>query len=138
MTVTPVDTVQYCSPSPQIPQPSPDLCVNLENNKGRMDPERGELESPSAGTGFETPGQQCHLIWETGRTTADGFLTAGVGSNVGRHTSPTTERAGARVGTKISTTAADISSPTKNVGTRAGTAATPAKRRNKTTSEENK
>ena len=24
-----------------------------------MDPERGELESPSAGTGLETPGQQC-------------------------------------------------------------------------------
>ena len=83
--VTPVDTVQYCSLSPQTPEPSPDVCVNLENNEGRMDPERGELESPSAGTGLETPGQQCppnEGTWETGRTTADGFLTAGVGSTL--------------------------------------------------------
>ena len=57
VTVTPVDTVQYCSPSPQTPELSPDVCVNLENNEGRMDPERGELESPSAGMGLETPGQ---------------------------------------------------------------------------------
>ena len=59
MTVTPVDTVQYCSPSPQTPKPSPDVCVNLGNNAGRMGPERGELEPPSGGTGLETPGQQC-------------------------------------------------------------------------------
>ena len=25
-TVTPVATVQYCSPSPQTPEPSPDIC----------------------------------------------------------------------------------------------------------------
>ena len=55
MTVTPVDTVHYCSPSPQTPEPSPDVCVKLENNEGRMDPEQGELEPPSAGTGLETP-----------------------------------------------------------------------------------
>ena len=109
-----------------------------------MDPERGELESPSAGTGLETPGQQCppsEGTWETGRTTADGFLTAGVGSNLGKHTFPTTERsgaAGARTGTKITTISADISSPTEHVGTRAETDATPAKLRDKTTSEENK
>ena len=69
VTVTPVDTVQYCSPSPQIPEPSPDVCVKLENNEGRMDPERGEFESSSAGTDIETPGQQCPLnegTWETG------------------------------------------------------------------------
>ena len=59
VTVTPVDTVQYCSPTLQTPEPSRDGCVNLENNEGRMDSERGELESSSAGTGFETPGQQC-------------------------------------------------------------------------------
>ena len=103
-----------------------------------MYPERGELKSPSAGTDFETPGQQCHPIWETGRTTTNSFLTAVVGSNLGKHTSPTTERAGARASTKISTTTADTSSPTEHVGTRAGTAATPAKRKHKTTSEENK
>ena len=59
VTFTPVDTVQYCSPSPHTPEPSPDVCIKLENNEGRMDPERGELEPPSAGTGLETPGQQC-------------------------------------------------------------------------------
>ena len=48
-----------------------------------MDPERGELKSSSAGTGFETPGQQYRPTWETGRTIADGFLTAGVGSKSG-------------------------------------------------------
>ena len=46
VTVTPVDTVQHCSPCPQAPEPSPDVCVNLENNEGRMDPERDELEPP--------------------------------------------------------------------------------------------
>ena len=117
MTVTPVDTVQYRSPSPQNPEPSQDVCVNLENNEGRMDPERGELEPPSAGAG--TPGQQCppnEGTWEKGRTIADGYLLVGMGS----------------------TTTADISSTTGHVGTRAGTAATPAKRRHKTSSEENK
>ena len=34
------------------------------SNEGRMDPDRGQLESPSAGTGFETPGQQCLPNWE--------------------------------------------------------------------------
>ena len=71
MTVTPVDTVQYCSPSPQTPEPSPEVCVYLKNNEGRMDPERGELEPPSASTGLETPGQQCSPnegTWKKGRT----------------------------------------------------------------------
>ena len=137
VTVTPVATVQHCSPSPQTPEPSPDVCVELENNEGRFDPERGELESSSAGTGLETPGQQCppnEGTWETGRTTADGFLTAGVGSNQGGKISSSTERVGT---TKSTTTFADISSPTEHVGTRARTAATPAKRRHKTISEEN-
>ena len=84
MTVTPVDTVQYCGPSPQTPEPSPDVYVNLENNEGRMDPERGELEPPSAGSGLETPEQQCppnEGTWEKGRTIADGYLFVGIGSN---------------------------------------------------------
>ena len=55
VTVTQVDTVQYCSPCSPDPEPSPDVCVNLENNEGRMDPERDELKSSSAGAGFETP-----------------------------------------------------------------------------------
>ena len=134
VTVTPVYTVQYCSPSPQTPEPSPDVCFELENNEGKMDPERGELESSSAVTGLETPGQQCppnEGTWETGRTTADGFLTAGVGLNQGGNISLPMERA------KNTTTFADISS-TEHVDTRAGTALTPEKRRHKTTCEENK
>ena len=119
ITVTPVDTVQYCSPRPQTPEPSPDVCVSFESNEGKMDPERDELESSSAGTGLETPGQQCPPnkgTWEKGRTIADGYFLVGMGSNQG----------------------GDNSSPTEHVGTRAGTAATPAKPRHKTTSEENK
>ena len=104
-----------------------------------MDPERGELESPWADTGFETPGQKCppnEGTWDQGRTTADGFLTADVGLNQGGNIfSPTTKSVGT---TKTKTTFANISSPTEHVGTRAGTAATPAKRRHKTINEENK
>ena len=96
MTVTPVDTVHYCSPSPQTPEPSPDVCVKLKNNEGRMDPERGELEPPSASTGLETLGQQCppnEGMWEKGRTIAGGYLIVGIGSNQGGDiSSPTTER----------------------------------------------
>ena len=109
VTVTPVATVQYCSPSPETPEPSPDVCFELESNKDKMDPKLKELESSSAGMGLETPGQQCPPndgTWETGRTTVDGFLIAGVGSN---------QRG-------------NISSPTEHVDMRAGTAGTPAKR----------
>ena len=103
---------------PLNPDMPPDVCFKLESNKGKIDPKLKELESLSAGTGLETPGQQCppnEGTWKTGRTTADGFLTAGVGSNQGGN-----------------------NSSTEHVGTRAGTAATPGKRRNKTTSEDNK
>ena len=100
MTVTPVDTVQYCSPSPQTPEPSPVVCINLENNEGSMNPEQGELERSSAGTGLETPGQQCppnEGTWEEGRTIADGYLLVGMGSNQGGDiSSPTTERVDTR------------------------------------------
>ena len=113
VTVTPVDTVQHCSPCPLNPEMPPDVCFKLENNEGRMDPERGELESPSAGTGLETPGQQCppnEGTWETGRTTADGFLTAGVGSNQRGSIYSPTERVDTRASTKSTTTSADITS----------------------------
>ena len=141
MPVTPVDTVQYCSLSPQTPEPSSSVCVQLENNEGKMDPERGELDSPSAGTGLKTPGQQCppnEGTWDQGRTTADGFLTAGVGSNQGGSISSPTKGVDTRASTKSTATFADMSSPTKHIGTLAGTAATPAKRRHKTIGEENK
>ena len=104
---TPVDIVQHCSPRPQTPEPLSDVCVSLKSSEGKVDPERDELESPSAGTGVETPGQQCYPIWETGRTTATGFLAAGVGPNLGKHTSPTTERVDTRdVRTTTTTSAA--------------------------------
>ena len=141
VTVTPVGTVQYCSLSPQTPESSSSVCVQLESKVGRMDPERGELKSSSAGTGLETPGQQYppnEGTWDQGRTTADGFLTAGVGSNQGGSISPPTECVDTRASTKSTAKLADISSPTEHVGTLAGTAATPAKRRHKTISEENK
>ena len=140
VTVTQVDTVQHCSPCPLDPEPSPDVCVKLKNNEGKMDPERGELES-STGTGLETPGQQCppnEGTWDQGRTTADGLLTAGVGSNQEGSISSPTECVDTRASTKSTATFADIPSPTEHVGTQAWTAATTENRRHKTTSEENK
>ena len=116
VTVTPVDTVQHCSPCPLDPERPADVCMRLESSEGKMGPELKELESPSAGTGLETPGQQYppnEGTWYQGRTTADGFLTLGVGSN---------QRG-------------NISSPTQHVSKRTGTAATQEKRRHKTTSE---
>ena len=119
VTVTPDDTVQHCNPCSPYPDMPSDVCFKLKSIEGKMDPERGELESPSAGTGLETPGQQCppnEGTLDQGRTTAAGFLTAGAGSNQG----------------------GNISLPTEHVSTLAGTAVTPAKRRHKTSSEEEK
>ena len=69
--------------------------MRLESNEGKMDPERGELEPPSAGTGLETPGQQCppnEETWDQGRIIADGYSLVDMGSNQGGDiSSPTTE-----------------------------------------------
>ena len=35
-----------------------EVCTE-ENTEGKMDPDLGELEFSSAGTGVEAPGQQC-------------------------------------------------------------------------------
>ena len=125
--VTRDHTVQPCSPcSPNPDRPSGVLC-NMEN-EGTMSQELEELTSSSTGTGLNTPGQQCppnEGVWETGRIIADGILTAGVDSSKeGNISSPmeSTERATRMV------MVADIPS----------TAATPPKRRYKTSSEENK
>ena len=71
-----------------------------------------ELESPSPGTGLETPGQQCPPnagTWGQGRTTVYGFLAAGVGSNLGGNIfSPTTESVDTRTSTTSTRTTADI------------------------------
>ena len=93
VTVTPVDTVQYCTPRSPTSEPSFDACVYMEKkDEGRMNPERDQLESPLASMGFETPGQQYPPNGETGRTTAVGYLTAGVGPNLGGNTSSPKER----------------------------------------------
>ena len=116
------DTEQHCSPISQTPEPPSVVYFNLENEE-RM--ELDELKSSSAGTGLETPGQQCSPnegVWETGRITANGFLTAGVGSSKKGNISSSTERATRTV------TVAGISS----------TAATPSKRRHKTFNKQNK
>ena len=94
MTVKPVDTVQHCSPISPNPDMPSDVCFNLEN-EGRMDLELGKLKSSSAVTGLNTPGQQCppnEGIWETGKTTASGILTAGAGPSRGESIS-SSERA---------------------------------------------
>ena len=86
VTVASIDTAQYRSPRSPTPGPSFDECVRVEMEKkdeGTMDPERYQLEPPSASTGFETPEQQCPPNGETGRTTTDGCLLVGVGSNLG-------------------------------------------------------
>ena len=84
------DTVQHCSPISQTPEPPSVVYFNLKNEE-RM--ELDKLKSSSAGTGLETPGQQCppyEGIWEQRRTTANGVLTAAVDSNQeGRVPSPT-------------------------------------------------
>ena len=126
--VTRDHTVQHCSPCSPNPDRPSGLHCNLENNEGEMDPRMKELEeltSSSAGTGLNTPGQESppnEGVWETGRITADSILTAGVNSSQGGRTPSPPERSTSTV------TVADIHS----------TAATPPKRRHKTSSEENK
>ena len=73
VTDTPVSTAQHCIPRSLNPEIQSDVCVSLEekNDENKMDPEPTEHESPSAGTGIETSGQQCppnEGTWKTGRT----------------------------------------------------------------------
>ena len=65
--VVPIDTAQPCNPRSRLLEISIDgrVCIE-ENTEEGMNPEPGELESPSAGTDFETPGQQCVPNWEMG------------------------------------------------------------------------
>ena len=122
--VTRDNTVQPCSLcSPNPDRPSGVLC-NLDN-EDEMDPGMEELTSSSTSTGLNTPGQLSppnEGVWETGRIIADGILTAGVNSSQGGRTPSPPERVTRMV------TAADIPLA----------AATPPKRRHKTSSELNK
>ena len=122
--VTRDHTVQPCSPcSPNPDRPSGVLC-NLEN-EGTMSQEMEEPTSSSASTGLNTPGQLSppnEGVWETGRITADSFLTAGVNSSQGGRTPSPPER----------------SASTRNFADIFSTAAIQENRRLKTFSEENK
>ena len=125
MTAKPVGTVQHCSPISPNPDTPSDVCFNVENNEGKMGQELEKLESSSADTGLETPGQQSppnQGIWEQGRTIANGILTAGVDSSQGGRTPSPPERS------TSTRTFADIFS----------TAAIQENRRHKTTSQQNK
>ena len=134
VTVTQVSTVQHCSPIPKTPEPPSDVCFNLKNNEGKMDPGmKEEPKSPSASTGLKTPGQQSppnEGVWETGRITADGILTAGVDSSKKGNISSPME--------SVDTRASEKSTRTATVSGIPSIAATPSKRRHKTSSEENK
>ena len=97
VTVKPVRTVQHCIPRSLTPEISIGTRICMESSEGKMDPESTELESPSAGTGLETPGQQCppnEETCETRRTIADGCFLVSMGSNQGGDTSSLTERVG--------------------------------------------
>ena len=55
-TIAPVDTAQCRRPRSLTPDIPSDVCVHMEKKEvGMMDPEQDQLESPSAGTGLETP-----------------------------------------------------------------------------------
>ena len=119
MTAKPVGTVQHSSPISPNPDMLSNAFVKLENNNGTMSQELEELTSSSAGTNLETPGQQGppnEGTLEQRQTTANGVLTAGVGSSKERNIATST------------TTVSGIFS----------IAATTPKRRHKTSSEENK
>ena len=105
VTVASIETALPYSPRSPNHEISFGACDCLEKDKeGRMDPETDQLESPSIGIGLETPGQSCHPNWETGRTTAAGCLTAGVGLNLGGNTSSPTERIIGTRGGSVATT----------------------------------
>ena len=60
VTVTPVSAAQHCIPRSLNPDTPSDVHFSMEEkDESRMNPELKELEPPSAGTGLETPGQQC-------------------------------------------------------------------------------
>ena len=96
MTVKPDGTVQHCSPCSPNPDRPSGVYFNLENSGDEMGPELEKLESSSAGTAPETPGQQCpphEGVWEAERITTNGLLTAGVDSREKGNVSSSTERA---------------------------------------------
>ena len=129
--VTRDDSVQHCSPISPNPDMPSNAFVKLENNEGTMSQELEELTSSLASTGLNTPGQQesppNEGVWETERITADSILTAGVDSS----------KEGSSPMESVDSRASQESTTTTVAGT-SSIAATPSKRRLKTSSEENK
>ena len=81
--VVPVGTAQPSNPRSRRSEISFDVRVYMEENtKGEMDPEPGELELSSAGTGFGAPGQQCLSNWEMERTTVDGCFPSPISADI--------------------------------------------------------
>ena len=114
VTVASIYTAQQpYSPRPHSSELSFDARVCMEKkDKGGMDPERDQLESPSAGMGFETPGQQCPPNGGTGRITAESCLLVGVGSNLGGNIFSPAERViGTRAGSVTTTPVASSKTP---------------------------
>ena len=62
------------------------VCMK-ERTEGKMEFERGALESQRAGTCPGAPGQQRLLSWEMQRSTADGCLLVDGSSDLGEITS---------------------------------------------------
>ena len=129
--VTRDDSVQHCSPISPNPDMPSNAFVKLENNEGTMSQELEEPTSSLASTGLNTPGQQesppNEGVWETERITADSILTAGVDSS----------KEGSSPMESVDSRASQESTTTTVAGT-SSIAATPSKRRLKTSSEENK
>ena len=94
--VAPIGTVQPSNPRSRCSEISFDVHVSMEGSiESRMDSESeqleslsagtDQLESPSADTGFEAPGQQYLSNWEMERTTVDGCLLFDGNSNLGEN-----------------------------------------------------
>ena len=81
--VAPIGATQPSNPRSRCSEISFDVHVCMGGiTEGRMDPEPGELELSSAGTGFEAPRQQRLLNWEIERTTVDDCLLVDGNSNL--------------------------------------------------------
>ena len=80
MIVAPIGTAQPFNPLSRYSEIPFDVNACMEGNtEGRIDPESEQLESPSAGSGFEAPGRQCLSNRDMEQTnTVDGCLLVDV------------------------------------------------------------
>ena len=83
VTVAPIDTARPCSPRSRSSETSFDARLYGEKRRGQDGPGAKSAQITIGRYEFGTPGQQCLPKWETGRTTADGYLLANTSSNLG-------------------------------------------------------